>query len=313
MIVAPFLLGKASTARLTPVWSGAFDASLFHGVMAALVAALWAYDGWINSTALAEEIQDPGRNVPRSLILGMLLLIAIYLGMTLVYHMVLTLPEVQAASQGKGSPRVVSAEFCRRLVGDWGVVVISIVVMCSTFISINGNCLAGPRTYFAMARDGLFPPGLCRVHAKFQTPANAILTQGAWAILLTVAGTLLIVVPPPESGLPGPIHLAWKKLNQTPLYDVLYTYVIFGATLFYSLAIASVIVLRIKRPELPRPYRTFGFPVTPLLYLAGALILMRSMLIQTPVESVTGLAIILLGIPAYWYFGRHRADRSLES
>ena len=146
---------------------------------------------------------------------------------------------------------------------------ISVLVMCSIFIALNGNALTGPRAYFAMARDGLFPATLCRIHPRFQTPAHAVDRAGGWAILLTVAGTTLILIPPPEAGgrLPGPIRLAWTKLHQTPLYDVLYTYVIFGATLFTMLAIASVFVLRARRPDLPRPYRTWGYPATPLLYI----------------------------------------------
>ena len=99
---------------------------------------------------------------------------------------------------------------------------VSVLVMCSTFISLNGNALTGPRAYFAMARDGLFPAGLCRVHPRFQTPANAVLSQGIWAIILTVAGTFLIVMPPEVApGWPRWILAAWKILNETPLYDLL--------------------------------------------------------------------------------------------
>jgi APA family basic amino acid/polyamine antiporter len=183
--------------------------------------------------------------------------------------------------------------------------------MCSTFISLNGNALTGPRAYFAMSRDRLFPAALCRVHPKYQTPANAILSQGIWAILLTIVGTFLIMVPPPDSagGLAGPFASAWKRLNQTPLYDLLYTYVIFGANLFYMLAIGSVFVLRVRQPELERPYRTLGYPVTPVLYVAGALVLLGSMLADhaSRVQSVFGLGIILLGVPAYWLF--HRPEK----
>jgi basic amino acid/polyamine antiporter, APA family len=303
MIVLPFLLGQAHVSNLTPVWPTTFSSGLIHGIMAAMVGVLWTYDGWIHATALAEEIEEPERNLPWSLALGSAILIALYLGMTLIYHMVLTLPEVAASATEKGSPRVVAAEFCRHLLGQRGVVGISLVVMCSTFISINGNCLAGPRTYFAMARDGVFFPQLARVHPRFQTPANAVVVQGLWAILLTLAGTGLILLPPPATnGVPGPIMAAWTKLHSTPLYDVLYTYVIFGATFFYLLVIASVFVLRVRRPELPRPYRVWGYPFTPLLFVVAALLLMGSMLVQTPYESISGLALILLGIPAYWVF-----------
>ncbi len=304
----PFLLRQGSLQNMSPVWPGAVSGgSIFTGMMAAMVSVLWAYDGWTNVTPLAEEIREPGRNVPKALILGMAVLIAAYVGMTLAYHYVLPMDEVASASRDSAHiERAAAAVYCKALLGHPGVVAISILVMCSTFISLNGNALTGPRAYFAMARDRLFPGSLCRVHSRFQTPANAILAQGIWAILLTIAGTVLIMVQPPASpdGLAGPIVTAWKRLNQTPLYDLLYTYVIFGANLFYMLAISSVFVLRIRRPDLPRPYRTVGYPVTPLLYVAGGFVLLGSMLLDhtSRVQSLVGIGIILLGIPAYWIF-----------
>ena len=179
------------------MWPSTGGGSIFTGMMAAMVSVLWAYDGWTNVTPLAEEIRDPGRNVPRALIWGMAVLIAIYLTMTLAYHYVLPMNEIaSASSSSKDFRHAVAAVYCDHLLGRPGVVGVSILVMCSTFISLNGNALTGPRAYFAMARDGLFPAGLCRIHPRFQTPANAVLSQGIWAIILTVAGTFLIVVPP---------------------------------------------------------------------------------------------------------------------
>jgi amino acid transporter len=316
LMALPFLLGAGAIANLAPVWPTAVGGSIFAGAMTAMVGVLWAYDGWTNVTPLAEEIRDPGRNIPRALLLGMAVLITAYVGMTMAYHYVLPLAEVASASrEAEHFEKAVAAVYCERLLGQKGVIAISMLVMCSTFISLNGNALTGPRAYFAMARDGLFPSGLCRVHPRFQTPANAILAQGIWAILLTLAGTFLIMVPPPttELGLPGVILAAWKKLNETPLYDLLYTYVIFGANVFYMLAIASVFVLRMRRPDLPRPYRTLGYPVTPLLYVAAALLLLGNMLVdtQTRVPSLVGLGIILLGLPAYWFFRSSSPNRTI--
>jgi len=307
LIALPFLLGEGTFANFTPVWPSAAGGSIFTGIMFAMVSVLWAYDGWTNITPLAEEISDPGRNIPRALLLGTVVLIAVYVSMTLAYHYVLPMGEVASASREAGHvEKAVAAVYCQQLLGRWGVVGISILVMCSTFISLNGNALTGPRTYFAMARDSLFPRALCRVHKTFQTPANAILAQGILAVILTVAATVLIVVPPagPGHGLPGPIRDAWEKLNETPLYDLLYTYVIFGANLFYMLAISSVFVLRARRPDLPRPYRTLGYPLTPLLYVAAALLLLGNMLAdhKSRVQSLAGLGIILLGLPAYYIF-----------
>jgi amino acid transporter len=308
LIGLPFVLGGHDVSRLTPVWPRGFGVSWLEGMMVAMVGVLWAYDGWVNLTPLAEEVRDPGRNVPRALILGMAVLIVLYLSVTLVYHWVLPLAEVAAASTDRGAEKAVAAAYCYRLLGRPGVVAISLLVMCSTFISLNGNALTGPRAYFAMARDRLFPAALCRIHPRYRTPANAVLAQGTWAILLTVIATVLIMAPAPvagtESQWPRPVLAAWAKLNRTPLYTVLYTYVIFGANLFYLLAIASVFVLRARRPDLPRPYRTWGYPVTPLLYVAAALLLLGNMLRQSPTESLAGLALIALGLPAYWAFRR---------
>jgi basic amino acid/polyamine antiporter, APA family len=307
LMAMPFLLGHGSVANLSPIWPSAMNGSVFTGMMTAMVGVLWAYDGWTNVTPLAEEIRDPGRNVPRSLIMGMAVLIAVYLGMTLAYHYVLPMSAVTSANREAGHvEKAVAAVYCKELRGENGVFFISILVMCSTFISLNGNALTGPRAYFAMSRDGVFPKGLCKVHPRFRTPANAILSQGTWAILLTIVGTVLIVVrPPAESAfLPSLIKAAWEKLNTKPLYDLLFTYVIFGANIFYLLAITSVFVLRVRRPELPRPYRTLWYPFTPLLYVAAALLLLGNMLAdhQSRVESLAGIGIILLGIPAYWFF-----------
>ncbi len=309
MIILPFALGQVDPGLLTPVWPASVNFGVFGGIMAAMVSVLWAYDGWVNAASLAEEIKDPGRNIPRALILGMLTLIALYLGMTLIYHMVLPLGEVSAGSFEKGSPRIVAADFFDHLLGPWGLRLIGLVVMASTFISLNGNALSGPRAYFAMARDGLFPAGLCKVHPRFQTPANAIVTQTVWAVLLMVAGAALILADPPSTGLPRPVLEAWQKLHVTPLYDVLFTYVIFGGTVFYTLAIASVFVLRARRPDLPRPYKTWGYPVTPILYTAASLLLLGSMLANSPFESLAGLGIIAAGLPAYLAFARNPAPR----
>jgi APA family basic amino acid/polyamine antiporter len=306
LIVLPFAVGGGSASNLSPVWPAAVDASLLSGIMAAMVGILWAYDGWMNLTPLAEEVRDPGRNIPRALVLGMATLVFLYVIMSVMYHYVLPMQEVAAAGGEHDATRAVAADYCRHLLGSRGVLAISLLVMCSTFISLNGNALTGPRAYFAMARDGLFFPGLCRVHPRFATPANAVLAQGLWAVALTVFGTVMILweAPPESAGLPGPVRAAWVRLNQTPLYRVLYTYVIFGANVFYMLAIAAVFVLRAKQPDAPRPYRTWGYPVTPLVFVLAALYLLYDMLRQSPAESVAGLAIILTGVPVYLWFAR---------
>jgi APA family basic amino acid/polyamine antiporter len=300
MMILPFVLGKADVSRWSPAWPSHVDQNLFRAFMVAMVGVLWAYDGWINSSNLAEEIRNPARNIPLTLVCGGLILVAVYVGMNLVYHLVLPMSEIATASTERGSPRAVSADFCQRLLGDRGRIAISLVVMLSTFIALNGNALAGPRAYFALARDGLFPRFLAQVHPVRRTPAAAIIAQTAWSVTLSVAGTLLIVNAPPTSGLPGWVVRAWGMVHEKPLYDVLYTYVIFGGTIFYTLSIASVFILRRTRPELHRPYRTLGYPITPLVYIAAACVLLYSLLRDQPFESLAGLGIILLGVVVYF-------------
>jgi APA family basic amino acid/polyamine antiporter len=306
MMVLPFVLGQASAGHLKPVWPARFDSGFLRGFMIAMVGILWTYDGWVHTSNVAEEVRDPGRNVPRALLGGMAVLIALYLGMTLVYHLVLPMNVITSAATEKGSPQVVAALFCRALLGAPGIVLISAIVMISTSIALNGNALTGPRAYFAAARDGLFPEWLCRVHRRFQTPANAIAAQAAWSMLLTTCGTFLIVVAPPASAtaIPAPLVAAWRTLHETALYDVLYSYVIFGGTVIYTMTIAGVFVLRAREPGLHRPYRTWGYPVTPLVYVSAALFLMGNMLVNTMAESLAGLGIILAGVPAYFLFTR---------
>lgn len=301
MMVLPFLLGQTDIENWKMVGARPTNLTFLGGFMAAMVGILWSYDGWVNGAALAEEIRDPGRNIPRALLVGMATLIGVYVTMTLIYHLVLPIDEVQSAAGEKGSPRVVAAIFCQKLLGAPGLVAISLIVMCSTLISLNGNSMTGPRAYFAMARDGLFPQWLSAVHPRFQTPANAIIAQNAWAILLTIAGTAWILSQSGDTSSPPP----------KPLYDTLYSYVIFGGTVFYTLAIASVFVLRKTRPDADRPYRAWGYPITPLLYVLASAFLMYNMLAreENRMESLTGLGIILLGVPVYliyWSKGKHR-------
>ena len=301
MVVLPFVLGKASASRLAPVWPSAWDGNLFAGIMAAMVGVLWTYDGWVNIAEVAEDVDDPGKNIPQSLMRGMAILIGVYLAVTLAYHLVLPM-ETVAHPSAPGAPfRIVAATFSERLLGHRGLAAISLTVMASALIALNGNAMSGPRAYFAMARDGLFPAGLCRVHRRFQTPANAIIAQAVWSTILIVAGTAFLVAEPP-SGLPAYLGKAWAKLHATPLYDVMYSYVIFGGTILYTATIASVFVLRRTMPDQPRPYRTWGYPLTPLIYILASGILLNSMLGTNRFESLAGLAIIALGVPAYFAF-----------
>ena len=308
MIVLPFWLHRAEPALLTPIWRPAGGTIGFLAFMQAMVSVLWAYDGWMNSASLAEEIKDPERNIPRTLIGGVFILIGLYISVTLAYHLVLPLNQIADASTERGSPRAVSAEFFRVLLGAQGQLVISLIVMTSALIALNGSVLAGTRVYFAMARDGVFPSSLARIHPQRGTPVRSIALQTAWAMALVPTASLFILIPPPTTTtLPGWLRSTWSALHETPLYDFLYNYVIFGATVFYLFSILSVFRLRRLQPSRPGVYQTWGYPVTPIVFAVGSLVLLASMLVQSPLQSFAGLAIVLLGFPAYLVF-RQRSE-----
>jgi len=237
------------------------------GFFAALVAALWAYDGWNNVSMVASEVRDPQRNLPRSLIWGTTAVIAIYLLANAAYFYVLTPQEVAS------SPRV-AAEMMRRILHEPGASAVSIAAMISIFAALNGSILSGSRVPYAAARDGYFFGPIGRVHPKYHTPGVSILALSVWAAVLVLSGR----------------------------YEQLYTYVIFASWILYGMTTAAVLVLRRKRPDLARPYRTLGYPAVPVLFVLVALVLILSTLLDSPRESIMGIGLIVLGLPFYFYW-----------
>jgi APA family basic amino acid/polyamine antiporter len=243
------------------------------GFFAALVAALWAYDGWNNVSMVASEVRDPQRNLPRSLIWGTTTVIAIYLLANAAYFYVLTPAEVAS------SPRV-AAEMMRRIFAEPGASAVSIAAMISIFAALNGSILTGSRVPYAAARDGYFFGPIGRVHPEYHTPGVSILALSVWAALLVLSGR----------------------------YEQLFTYVIFASWILYGMTTAAVVVLRKKRPDLNRPYRTLGYPAVPVLFVLVALALVLATLRDSPRESLMGIGLIVLGLPFYFYWKR-RVER----
>ena len=239
------------------------------GFFAALVAALWAYDGWNNAGMLGSEIENPQRNLPRALLVGTSLMIAIYLLTNLAYFYVLSGAEVGA------TPRV-AAEAMQKVLGKSGASMVSIAAMISIFAALNGSILSGSRVPYAMARDGLFFKRMSRINPYFRTP-------GACIVLLGVVSSIILL-----SG----------------RYDELATLVIFPSWILYGMTAASVIVLRIKRPDMNRPYRVPGYPLVPLFFVLVAIALLYSTLLNSPRESGIGLVLIIAGLPFYFFWKR---------
>ena len=243
------------------------------GIVAAfgigMIASLWSYDGWYGLALSAGEVRDPGRNLLRGLGWGTVSVIVIYMLMNVVYVRTLS-PAAMAAT-----PRI-GEEAAAALFGPGGARVVSFVVLVSAFGCLAATILYSARIYLPMAQDGLFFRALGEVQPRFRTPGTSLLAQGAWSMLLTVSGK----------------------------YDDLYTYVMFAAVLFHVATGATVFVLRRTRPDLPRPYRVWGYPWVPLLFIAASALLVVNTLVVRPVESLWGLGLVALGLPAYAYWRR---------
>ncbi len=242
------------------------------GFFGALVAALWAYDGWNNVSMVAAEIRRPQRNLPIALVAGTCLVMAIYLLANVAYFYVLPAAEVARSDR-------VAAEMMRAVAGEWGAAAVSVAAMVSIFAALNGSLLSGARVPYALARGGLFFRSFGYIHPRYRTPAVSILGLGLWGSVLVFSGR----------------------------YEELFRYVIFASWILYGMTAAAVLVLRWKRPDLDRPYRTPGYPVLPALFVAGAAAVTWSSLWNFPRESLLGMALILLGLPYYWWMRRSGA------
>jgi APA family basic amino acid/polyamine antiporter len=262
--------GGAAAAGAMGAAAGA-PAATVGGFILAMVAMLWAYEGWNNITFTAGEIREPQRNIPLSLVLGMTAITLIYVGMNLLYVYAMPVREMFDTTR-------IGELAASRLFGPAGSRLMALAVLVSIFGCISATVISGPRVFYAMARDNLFFRRLAEVHPRHRTPARAIAWQCAWSVLLCLSGT----------------------------YEQLYTYVIFAAVLFYALAGASVIVLRRRHPEWARPYRTWGYPATPVLYVALCVVVLANTLLSKPLESGVGLAILALGLPAYRFWKRRK-------
>jgi len=268
LVVLGLVLGRGSSHPAVPLAhpSGLPFLSAF-GV--AMVAAFWAYEGWNNVTFAAGEVKRPERTLPLALILGICFVIVVYVLLNLVYYRVLSASEVAS------SPRV-AADAAVRILGAPGSRLVSVAVIIAVLGSTNGSILAGARVYYAMAKDGLFFRWCAAVHPRFRTPHLSLAVQGAWsAFLVLLAG-----------------------------YEELFTFTVFAAWIFYALTAYAVIVLRRKRPELPRPYQVLAYPLVPAGFVLAAAWFITNTLIEKPLEAGVGCLIVAAGVPVYWLWKR---------
>jgi len=285
--------GKLWTARgFVPVAPGLTPESAFGLLVALCVAqtgSLFSADAWNNITFTAGEVQNPRRNVPLSLALGTGIVIGLYLLANVAYLVVLPLAEIQHAPQDR-----VATAMLRAVLPAAGAQLMAVAIMISTFGCINGMVLSGARAYYAMAHDGVFFRGAASVN-KAHVPGVALIFQAVWTAILVLPRTFN-----PDTGTFG------------NLYSNLLDYVISAALIFYILTIAGVFVLRKRSPDAERPYRAFGYPLVPVLYIAGALVILILLFAFRPSTTFPGLVIVLIGVPIYFLF-RRTARGSLDA
>jgi APA family basic amino acid/polyamine antiporter len=240
-----------------------------HGVVVALLGCFLAYDGWQYVAFVAGEVRSPSRNIPLALALGTAAVILLYVLANVAYFRVLPLSRIAASDH-------VAASAAEQTLGPIGARLVALTVMLSAAGAANGSILTSPRIYFAQARDRLFFRKLAEIHPRFGTPAFSILVQGIWASILALSGS----------------------------YETLLSFVLFAMWLFHAMTVFGVCILRRKAPQLSRPYRMWGYPLTPLLFSLFALWFVANTFITRPASSLAGTLIIAVGVPIYYLWKR---------
>ena len=269
VIGVAFFSGAGSPHPADPVWPSALDSGILAAFLAALAAALWAYDGWEDLNLVGSEVENPQKNFPRALLGGVALVAAIYLLFSAACLRVLPFDAVATSSH-------IASDVVERIAGHGAAYWMTLAMVISAIGSLNSSVLSGARVPYAMARDGIFFKIADGIHPKFLTPARALIFQGVLAGLMALTGT----------------------------FEELTNLFIFAAWIFYGLAVVALFRLRKTEPEMTRPYRCWGYPWVPGIFVAGALALTINILLQRPGRSLIGLLMIAAGLPFYRYWNR---------
>src|SRR5271157_752601 len=273
-VVLGFAIGKGHWSNFRAQAPGGLTMGLSPGQLISalgvgLIAVFWAYDGWVYITWVAGEVKDPRRNVPLAMVLGVLVVGAIYLAMNMTYVYALPLKEV-------AKYETIAHVAATKLFSPAAAVWLSAMIAISCFSGAAACTLSGARVYLAMAQDGVFFRRMAVIHPKWRTPVFSLIGQGIWAAVLTMSGR----------------------------YDWLYTYVIFGMMLSYTLTVIGLFILRWKKPDVPRPYRCTGYPWLPAIYVLVAVGWILNTIIKRPSEAFGSAVIVLIGVPGYLYWKR---------
>ena len=289
LAILPFLMGFFSGDGVDRAnYSSVIDAgdkSPFALFALVMVSVMFAYEGWQNVTAVAEEIRDPQRNIPRALFMGLALVVLVYVAVNLAFHGVLSMEEVAASGRG------VAQKMTGELIGPMGEGIISLVVLFSMIGSLNGVILANPRVLFAMGRDYPLIGRLARVHPRYGTPAAALVTLFAVAVLYLAAAAVYV-----------------EFYSGSNLFDILSKYMVFATSIFYFLSVLGSMVLRHRQPDVERPFRIPLFPLVPVAFLLLYGWFLWRIGFEQPVEAGIGLLVIFAGLVVYFFVFR-RAGR----
>ena len=263
-----FAIGHGSMGHVT-----GDTAAPVSGVLLALVPVMFSYSGWNAAAYVAEEVRNPGRNVPLALGLGTVAVIIIYVALNTLYVYALSMPELASLPDG----RLVDV-VAERLFGFAAGNLLAVFTIVSIAASVSAMVLAGPRVYYAMARDGMFLPRAARVHAQFRTPASAIVAQALWSGVLVLCGTLSQLV----------------------------SYTGFAVVLFAGIAVSALFVLRRREPDAPRPFRAWGYPWAPAIFVLASAAMVVNEIVRNGTTALVGLAVIATGAPVYYLFAKRR-------
>jgi basic amino acid/polyamine antiporter, APA family len=273
-VILGFAIGKGDWHHFSAAPGQSLNLGLSSGQLVsafgvALIAVFWAYDGWVYITWVSGEVKDPRRNVPRAMVLGVVAVGIIYMAMNMTYVYALPMGEI-------AKHEIIAHAAAVALFSPAAAVWLSALIAVSCFGAMASCTMSGARVYFAMARDGAFFQKMAEVHPKWRTPAFSLIGQGIWGAVLTLSGR----------------------------YDQLYTYVMFGMVLSYTLTVIGLFILRWKRPELPRPYRCTGYPWLPAIYVLIGSAWTLNTIVTRPTQAFWGAAIVLIGVPGYLYWKR---------
>lgn len=267
IIILGLVMEGGSNQNLSPFFSDQSFTELVGPLGLAMVSVLWTFDGWIFITYVAGEVKNPGRNIPLSLIFCMLIVVTIYL--LLNYVLIYTL-----GFTGMNGSDLVVSDAASVFLGNKGAAIVTLIILISLIGANNGFVLTSARINYAMAKDKLFFYQASQIHPRFKSPANALIIQCVWASLLTFTGT----------------------------FNQLITYIIFASWIFYGMSAGAVIILRNKKPDMERPYKTPVYPWIPIIFILFAIFLTINTIIEAPRDAAIGAGIILAGLPMYYYW-----------